>query len=358
MGRLNIRIENIYKEYNNVPVLKDINFSIQEKEIVCILGPSGSGKSTILNIIAGINTQSSGEIFVDNIPFSSTPHFKRDFGVVFQGLNLFPHLNVYNNIAFSLKTKRHRKTKEFIKQRVEFLLQQFSLSGLGHRKPHDLSGGERQRIAIARAIAFEPKVLLLDEPFSSLDKLLKDHLLNELKLLQLRLGISILYITHDQSEAARLSDKIIILNKGCIQQQGTFKNLYLNPANLFVHSFIGETNTSDCILLKEESGLGVVEIAGGVSLKTKIIHSDQLENKMQICVRPEDIMLIKDVPNPENNTINGKITKCSKFEIRYKIQIEIPGPRLWVFFNDTDDFQEGQEIKIHFKIEKTFLYIN
>ena len=245
-----ITLENITKAYDGVTVLSNINLYIRKKEFVTLLGPSGCGKTTTLRIIGGFETADSGRVVFDGKDISDLPPYKRRVNTVFQKYALFPHLNVRDNIAFGLKIKK--TPKDEIARKVDKMLDLVNLSGYGKRSVDSLSGGQQQRIAIARALVNEPEVLLLDEPLGALDLKLRKEMQLEIKAMQQRLGITFLYVTHDQEEALTMSDTIVVMRGGHILQIGTPKSIYDEPKNAFVANFIGESNIFRGTMIRDE----------------------------------------------------------------------------------------------------------
>jgi len=233
-------VTRIEKSFDTIRALHEVSFSVAHGEIVCLLGPSGCGKSTLLNVIAGLESADSGMVCVDGVDISHTPVYQRGFGLMFQGLALFPHRNVADNIAFGLRMKRQKA--ESIDKRVAEVLSLVGLAGYEKRNVNQLSGGEQQRVALARSLAPRPKLLMLDEPLSSLDRALREHLMDEMREILTHVGQTAIYVTHDQQEAFALSDRMVIMNAGCIRQIGTPHDIYLHPADTTVASFLGHTN--------------------------------------------------------------------------------------------------------------------
>lgn len=350
-----LKVRGITKSFGANEVLKSTTFDILENELLCLLGPSGSGKSTILSIIAGVEKQSSGELLFEDQLLSDEHRFQRDFGVVFQGLHLFPHLSVKENIVFSLKTRRFKKSKKFIEERLLFLIDLFQLQGLESRFPSELSGGEKQRVAIARAIAFEPRILLLDEPFSALDAMLKENLIFELKKLQSKLNLSILFITHDQSEAAALADRLIILNHGEILQIGNFNNIYKNPVNQFVQRFIGHNNYLEGVITQIQLDFCQVQISSSETLKIAVNGIHEVNEKVDILIRPELIRLHNDAPVEGVNVLNCKVLSSIRGDGIFKIFVELFEEFNWFFYH-ISEIATNSNIKISFKPESLTLY--
>lgn len=235
-----VSLENIVKRYRDQTVLHDLSLKIRKGEFLTLLGPSGCGKTTLLNLIAGFAEADSGEIFINGEPVTSEPPHLRQIGIVFQNYALFPHMTVERNIAYGLRMRR--VPSDEMDRRVKEAMALVKLDGLGHRKPRELSGGQQQRVALARALVIQPKVLLLDEPFSALDKSLRGAMQVEIREIQRRLGLTTVFVTHDQSEALAMSDRIAVMSAGMIRQIATPSDLYRNPQDAFVASFLGDVN--------------------------------------------------------------------------------------------------------------------
>ncbi len=235
-----LELRNLVKSYEGKPLLRDISFTVAEGETVCLLGASGSGKSTILKMISGLEFPESGHILFNGIDLAQTPPHLRDFGLVFQDYGLFPHLNVFDNVAFGLKIRNLPTDK--IQLRVAALLEQVNLTGFEKRKVTDLSGGEQQRIALARALAPQPRLLMFDEPLGALDRAMKEDLLNELRMILHKTKIPAIYVTHDQEEAITIADRILVLHEGIIIRDGTPDELWKDPQSAVVAKFLGIGN--------------------------------------------------------------------------------------------------------------------
>ncbi|MCL4271986.1 MAG: ABC transporter ATP-binding protein, partial [Anaerolineales bacterium] len=240
---LMLELRNVVKSYEDKPLLTDISFTVSQGETICLLGASGSGKSTILRIIAGLDFPERGAILLNNIDLAGTPPHLRDFGLVFQDYGLFPHLNVFDNIAFGLKMRN--ASVDEIKQRVTALLEQVNLSGFDSRRVTDLSGGEQQRVALARALAPSPRLLMFDEPLGALDRSLKEDLLNEIRNILRQTKIPAIYVTHDQEEAFTIADRILVLHEGTIIRDGTPSDIWKDPQSAFVAKLLGIGNVVD-----------------------------------------------------------------------------------------------------------------
>ena len=297
----------VSKEYDGVKVLKDINLFIRRKEFVTLLGPSGCGKTTTLRIIGGFETASEGELYFEGKEISALPPYKRRVNTVFQKYALFPHLNVHDNIAFGLKLKKTPKAE--IEKKVDAMLELVNLQGYGKRHVDALSGGQQQRVAIARSLVNEPEVLLLDEPLGALDLKLRKEMQLELKSMQQRLGITFIYVTHDQEEALTMSDTIVVMKDGTIQQIGDPKSIYDEPANAFVADFIGESNILRGTMIRDE----LVRFAGH---EFPCVDFGFGENApVDVVVRPEDIMLVGEDVGQLVGTIKSVLFKGVHYEM-------------------------------------------
>ncbi len=302
-----IDLKGICKEYDGTQVLKDINLYVRKKEFVTLLGPSGCGKTTTLRIIGGFEYPTSGEVYFEGKEISALPPYKRRVNTVFQKYALFPHLNVRDNIAFGLKLKKVPKAE--INKKVDRMLELVNLSGYGKRHVDQLSGGQQQRIAIARALVNEPEVLLLDEPLGALDLKLRKEMQLELKNMQQQLGITFIYVTHDQEEALTMSDTIVVMRDGKILQIGDPKRIYDEPANAFVADFIGESNILKGTMIKDE----LVHFAGHDFV---CVDSGFGENApVDVVIRPEDIMIVGEDIGQLTGTVQSVLFKGVHYEM-------------------------------------------
>ena len=282
-----LSVKKVNKHFGKFQALKDVNFDVQEGEFVCILGPSGCGKTTLLRVIAGLESQSEGEINQNNKNISQLPPDQRDFGIVFQSYALFPNLTVKNNISFGLRTRK--QNKDVIDRRVDELLNLVGLSDHINKYSAQLSGGEQQRVALARALAPSPGLLLLDEPLSALDAKVRQHLRLEIKNLQRKLGVTTIMVTHDQEEALTMADRIILMNKGVIEQEGSPQDIYSKPTTAFSANFIGTTNLFKANKISSNS----IEIHGSILE----CNDDIKDDVSTVTIRPEDVK----ISNSENN---------------------------------------------------------
>ena len=279
-----IKLQDLKKEYDGTPVLRGISLDIKSREFVTLLGPSGCGKTTTLRIIGGFEQPDSGDVFFEGKRLNDVPPYRREINTVFQRYALFPHLNVAENIAFGLHIKKMNAAE--IKRKTREMLSLVGLSGFEARDVTSLSGGQQQRVAIARALVCEPRVLLLDEPLGALDLKLRKDMQIELKRIQQRTGITFIYVTHDQEEALTMSDRIVVMNHGVIQQVGSPTDIYNEPENAFVADFIGESNIIDGVMLEDRK----VEFCGR---EFECVDSGFGTNTpVDVVIRPEDLRLV------------------------------------------------------------------
>src|ERR687898_1140199 len=304
-----VRIENLTKNYGNVSALDNFSLEVDPGEFMVLLGPSGCGKTTAVRCIAGLTDPSSGTIHIGYRVVNGLPPKDRDMAMVFQNYALYPHMSVYDNIAFPLKMRK--ESKENIREKVEKISNLLEISHLIDRKPKELSGGQMQRVALGRALVREPKVFLMDEPLSNLDAKLRMYMRTEIKKLQKKIGITTLYITHDQIEAMSMADKVAVMNRGLLQQVGKPQEVYNQPANTFVAGFIGSPsmNFLECNLVKDPTAIRLE--SNGISFKlpnTGIRSSSKpLPKKMTIGMRPKDISILEDESHTDIK-MKGEIT--------------------------------------------------
>lgn len=296
----NVVLKDLVKTYigndgNLFTAVKSINVEIKAGEFVTLLGPSGCGKTTTLRMVAGFEIPTSGEIFIGKDDVSALTPDKRDTAMVFQSYALFPHLNIFDNVAYGLKLKKMNKNE--IKEKVTKILDLVGLSGLENRAPNQLSGGQQQRVALARALVMEPSVLLFDEPLSNLDAKLRIYMRNEIRRIQKEIGITSIYVTHDQAEAMSMSDRIIIMNKGIIEQVGSPKEIYQKPATSFVADFIGQANILESKVESVGQGYAEVVLAGNL-YKVETDLKFNSGDKVNVVVRPE-VLKISESGNTE-----------------------------------------------------------
>jgi putative spermidine/putrescine transport system ATP-binding protein len=311
MMAFDVELRHIKKSFNNQNVVKDFNLQIEKGEFISFLGPSGCGKTTTLNMIAGFLDPDEGELLIKGKRMNGVPPYNRDLGMVFQTYALFPHMTVFENVAYGLKLRKIPKAE--IRERVRKVLELVRLPNVEDRFPKQLSGGQRQRIAIARALVTEPSILLLDEPLSNLDAKLREELRDELKRLHQQIGVTTIFVTHDQEEALSLSDRIVVMSHGNIEQIGTPQEIYHHPATEFVHTFIGKTNRFDGIV-EAHSG-GDLLIRTDENLALKLAGQSQtlrVGEKVSLYIRPEAVHLSTEpVQNERFTGFTGSIKLLS-----------------------------------------------
>ncbi len=344
---MEIRLEHITKVFKNTVAINDMNVTIPDGELVCLLGPSGCGKSTTLSMVAGLEHPSEGEIYFDEQPMSNVEAQKRDIGMVFQNYALYPHMTVSENIQFPLKM--HWMKKSLRLQKTQEIARMMQITDLLHRKPSQLSGGQQQRVAIARALVKEPKILLLDEPFSNLDARLRIELRDDIRVLQKKLGITTIFVTHDQEEAMSISDRILLMNKGCLQQYSTPQEMYRLPANLFVAGFLGNppinllpcTRTDNVIRVDGTQGWDF----SGVS---PVITQDVGKNAI-LGIRPEDLVIVS-----EKGQIQAQISAIQPLGKEVYLRLQHQNIHLTACLNWDHDYQISDQL--HLNVKKAYLF--
>ena len=327
-----IDMVNISKSFDGELVLDEIDLYIRENEFLTLLGPSGCGKTTMLRILGGFETPDTGQVFFDGEDITMLPPNKRQLNTVFQKYTLFPHMNVEENIAFGMKIRK--KSRSYIEDKIKYALKLVNLDGFGKRYPDSLSGGQQQRIAIARAIVNEPKVLLPDEPLSALDLKLRQDMQYELMRLKEELGITFVYVTHDQEEALTMSDTVVVMNQGYIQQIGTPEDIYNEPENAFVADFIGDSNLFPGIMIQDK----LVSIHG--NRFTCVDTGFGLNKPVDVVIRPEDVELVA----PEKGIVTGKVTSLIFKGVHYEMDVEVDGVE-WLV-HSTRAIQPGMDVGV------------
>lgn len=337
-----IRLDNISKSYGDNEVLDELTLTVDENQFVTLLGPSGCGKTTTLRIIGGFEKPDQGRVYFDGKDITDLPPNMRPLNTVFQNYALFPHMTVGENIAFGLKVSG--KSDQYIKDKVKYALKLVNLKGFENRKITQLSGGQQQRIAMARAIVNEPKVLLLDEPLGALDLKLRQEMQYELVRLKKELGITFIYVTHDQEEALTMSDKVVVMNDGYIQQEGTPEQIYNEPENAFVADFIGDSNIIPGRMVEDR----LVEIKG-----VKFPCIDGTENgfrpgqRVDVVIRPEDI----EIRPYGEGLFNGTITSKLFIGVHYEMLVKQEGGKFEWLLQNYDEHQVGSEIGMYVRPE-------
>ncbi len=329
-----INLQNISISLNKEPILENFSLSIRGGRFVTLLGPSGCGKTTILKIIAGILKPDKGKILFDGEDITSIPPYKRNINTVFQRYALFPHLNVFDNIAFGLKVKNF--TKDEIKKRVFNILKTVNLNGFEKRRPHQLSGGQQQRIAIARALVNQPKLLLLDEPLSALDVNLRQEMQFELKEMQQNLNTTFIYVTHDQEEALTMSDSVIVMNEGQIQQIGTPQQIYNEPQNAFVADFIGQSNILNGTMIED------FKVNFAEQTFNCVDKGFKKNQPVDVVIRPEDIQIVPENEGLFSGVVDVVVFKGAHFEM------EIFARDMYWLVHTTKYHHKGKKVGISF----------
>ena len=333
MKRELIHLENVAKSFGNLLVLDEINLTIKESEFITLLGPSGCGKTTMLRIIGGFETPDTGRVIFDGKDITHLPPNRRPINTVFQKYSLFSHMNVEENISFGPKIAG--KSSDYIRDKVKYALKLVNLEGYEKHDVTKLSGGQQQRIAIARAVVNEPKVLLLDEPLSALDLKLRRNMRRELVRINKETGITFIFVTHDQEEALSMSDRVVVMNQGYIQQVGTPENVYNEPENAFVADFIGDSNIIDGVMIRDR----LVKI---FDREYPCVDEGFPENcPVDVQIRPEDIKLAA----PEDGALNGVVTRVVFWGMSYDIDVEADGFE-WLI-QSTTGRKVGEEVSLH-----------
>ena len=352
-----IEIKNLLKRYKKVVAVNHIDLEVEEGEMLTLLGPSGCGKTTTLRCIAGLETPEEGDIFIDGKPMLSEGFIhssQRGIGMVFQNYAVWPHMRVFNNVAYGLKLKK--VPRKDIQKRVLEVLELVGLKGLGERYPSQLSGGQQQRVALARALVGNPKVLLLDEPLSNLDAKLREKMRFEIKSLVKRMGITAVYVTHDQAEAMVISDRIAVMDSGDIVQVGTAQDIYKKPVNKFVADFIGTMNfiSGEIVQAPRNNGLvGVrTEFSENVLCTTSGVTEATPGKEVYVSIRPEDVEVFTDPPQDKKNLFTGTISHKAYLGNFLYFFINLNGTTIQAQVSHHLPQDEGQEVHLYLSPEK------
>ncbi len=342
-----VKFDKVDKSYDGkVLVVKDLNLDIAEGEFITMLGPSGSGKTTCLMMLAGFETPTNGEIYLDGNPISNIPPHKRGIGMVFQNYALFPHMTVYENLAFPLKVRKF--SKDETDKKVEKALSMVSLSDFGSRMPAQLSGGQQQRVAVARALVFDPAVVLMDEPLGALDKNLRESMQYEIKHIHESIGVTVVYVTHDQSEALTMSNRIAVFNDGKVQQLSSPDKLYEEPVNSFVAEFIGENNTFQGEVVDISQDKCKIKLDSGNEILANPIRVKSKGEKSIVSLRPERAII--DPDEKMDNKFKGKIEEVIYHGDHTRVRLDLLGNKEFILKVPNSsarmDIKLGNEIKI------------
>jgi putative spermidine/putrescine transport system ATP-binding protein len=354
VAEFRIRFDGVSKYYGQQCVVDKLRLDIEKGEFVSLLGPSGSGKTTLLMMLAGFETATEGQILVDGYRVNDVPSHKRDMGVVFQNYALFPHMTVGANVAFPLQMRGVSKAETA--DRVKKALDMVQLGTLSERKPSQLSGGQQQRVALARALVFEPRVVLMDEPLGALDKNLREQMQLDIRALHQRLGLTIVFVTHDQSEALTMSDRIAVFNKGKIEQIGTPRQVYDEPATRFVAEFIGETNLIDATVEVVEATSTAIRLEGGEIVRIAGADGLAAGEAVSLSLRPERLSLTEGARNGISlpaNAISAVVTDSVYQGDHLRVQLAGPGNASYVMRLDrrSSEPQRGAQVTAFFNPE-------
>ena len=350
MKKAEVKFENITKKFNETTAVDNVSCNFEAGTLTTLLGPSGCGKTTSLRIIAGLERATSGKILVDNEDVTLLPATDRDVSMVFQSYALFPHMSVIENVSYGLKMINVNK-EEYIEKALE-TLKLVNLEGYENRMPSELSGGQQQRVAVARAIVLEPKVLLFDEPLSNLDAKLRRQVREDIREIQQKLGVTTIYVTHDQEEALAISDKVIVMNNAVIAQEGNPKDLYNFPKNKFVANFIGDANVVRAEIINKQSNTYELKLA---EINVKIECDNELNSSVSVALRPEKIEIKR---SNDNNCIHATINNASFVGSSYQYILNSELGKLYVISNDTNDvFEVGEEVFLNLN-EKDIRVLN
>ena len=319
-----VKFDRVQKSYDGLSlVVKDLNLSMPRGEFLTMLGPSGSGKTTCLMMLAGFETATHGDIMLDGISINNIPPHKRGIGMVFQNYALFPHMTVAENLAFPLEVRKIGKSDREAK--VKRALEMVQMGDFGGRRPAQLSGGQQQRVALARALVFEAELVLMDEPLGALDKQLREHMQFEIKRIAENLGITVVYVTHDQTEALTMSDRVAVFNDGRIQQLAPPAELYESPENSFVAQFIGENNTLEGVVKEMSNGLALVQLNDGNVIECNPVNVTKAGEKTRVSIRPERVELDKARMRPGAHRLRAEVLEFIYMGDMFRTRLRVAG---------------------------------
>ncbi len=349
-----LRIANLVKRYGPTAALDGVSFEVEPGELKVLLGPSGSGKSTVLKCVAGLISPTSGRILLRGQDITDIPIHQRKIGLVMQGYSLFPHMSAYDNVAFPLRTPMHRCGQKELQKRVAQIFDLTGLTGLEGQRPSELSGGEQQRVALARALVFSPEVLLLDEPLAALDRELRERMQDEIRRIHTTLGMTIIYVTHDQAEAMKVADRIAILNRGQVAQVGSALELYESPSNEFVARFLGGANLLTGRVISILDGVIKVEV-GKCELRAPSVDGLCQDALVTLLVRPERVRVA--VPEADSNCLPGTIINSTYLGSALQTDVSLSDGTVWrsSMTPARSSFKAGVTTNIHWQIEDTHI---
>ncbi|MGH2596071.1 MAG: ABC transporter ATP-binding protein [Actinomycetota bacterium] len=357
---IDVRLDRVSKLFGDAAAVDDLSLDIQEGEFFSMLGPSGCGKTTTLRMIGGFEEPTYGTVYLGGRDVTMLPPYKRDVNTVFQSYALFPHLNVYENIAFGLRRKKVEKSE--LDQRVRDSMKLVDLIGFESRKPPQMSGGQQQRVALARALVNHPKVLLLDEPLGALDMKLRKQMQLELKRIQQEVGITFIYVTHDQEEAMTMSDRLAVMRHGKIEQIGPPEEVYESPATEFVAGFLGASNMLDGEVKETNNGRTTIALATGGVVTTRTDRVPAGISSVRVGVRPEKITIVPDdgTPPSDRNAVTGLLRMSTYIGVNYQYKVEGPGGHeLTVYVQNLggegSQPHPGQKVRLEWLPEHTFV---
>ena len=344
-----VEFDRVQKSYDGETlVVKDLNLSMPKGEFLTMLGPSGSGKTTCLMMLAGFETATHGDIRLDGQPINNIPPHKRGIGMVFQNYALFPHMTVAENLSFPLEVRNMTKSER--EEKIKRALGMVQMNSFAGRRPAQLSGGQQQRIALARALVFEAELVLMDEPLGALDKQLREHMQFEIKRIADNLGITVVYVTHDQTEALTMSDRVAVFDDGRIQQLAPPDQLYEEPENSFVAQFIGENNTLEGTVKEINNGIALVQLDDGELIDCKPVNVSRPGERTRVSIRPERVEYNKDRLSPDAHTLKAEVQEFIYMGDIFRTRLKVAGNEDFIIKTrnapDQVRLQPGQQIEI------------